>query len=88
MQFVLFCSLNLSVNYILRTEKIYPRCSSNSKETSVTLKGNHGGLGGLKEDLTSTQITTSFPYMPKMAFGFAGTPGDHPAFFVMRLAGY
>jgi hypothetical protein len=29
-------------------------------------KGNNGGLGGLREDLISTQITTSIAYMPAM----------------------
>jgi len=36
----------------------------NSEETSVTLKGNNGRLGGLMQDLISIQITTFSAYMP------------------------
>jgi hypothetical protein len=40
MQYVLFSSFNLSMNYIVETEKLYPGCSQNSKEPSVTLVSN------------------------------------------------
>jgi len=38
----------------------------NSEETSLTLKGNNGPLGGLMRDLVSIQITTFSAYMPTM----------------------
>ena len=58
--------------------------NENSKEITVTLKGNNGGLGDLMEDLVSTQIAISFTYMAEMASDFAGTPGT-PSFTRRRV---